>query len=205
MVVGRQVCVNSLLTIRSADPIILCMGLFHKNMTPAELGSLLYETLRAGVASDGNLSLNSLVRSLDAPGDDLDMQYAGEVMLGCMFGAILAVDRSSSSWLAEQIVAGMKTEFLRHVAEQGATPRQVVEWQDVLETRLQEFRDCLIGYEDLEPPWKLGRRFYWNIIGDDRYVALSIKIATLYILEARDVAQDLLNKHGPGVEVRAVP
>ena len=66
-----------------------------------------------------------------------------------------------------------------------------------MDAHFDEYRKCLEGYEGFEPPWKLGRLFLWNITGEEKYHAISIKIATLYLLEARDVCQSLINEHGP--------
>jgi hypothetical protein len=53
------------------------------------------------------------------------------------------------------------------------------------------------GYSGYEPPWKLGRQFYWSLVGNEDYAAMSIKIATLYLLAARDRVQHFLNECGP--------
>ncbi len=162
---------------------------------------MLYESLRAAMAAETELSVERVAGSLDLPTDELSDQYVGEVMIASMFGAALAIERSTWKWLGQQIEKGMVSEFLLHLREQGAADEQVNEWRDVLEARFSEYRTCLEGYEELEPPWKLGRQFYWNITGEERYVAMSIKIATLYILEARDAAQKLINQYGPTLTV----
>ncbi len=82
-------------------------------------------------------------------------------MVGAMFAASLAVERSGSRWIVEEILSGMRAEFLRHLNEQGALPGQVDEWERILFARSGEFREDLRGYDELEPPWKLGRRFLW--------------------------------------------
>lgn len=173
------------------------MRLFKKKLTPEELGGLIYEALRASMASEGGLSIQRYVDSLDKNMSDLHSQYVGEIMLGCMFGAILAIERSTSKWIAGRVYSGMKSEFFRHLQEQGATPPQITEWDMVILDHFQGYRKSLEGYEGFEPPWKLGRKFYWNVTGVEEYIAMSIKISTLYILEARDIAQKLLNEHGP--------
>ncbi len=177
------------------------MKLFRKNQTPEELGAKLYEALRAGMASETELSVERFVGSLDMPPDTLDEQYVGEVMIGAMFAAQLAVERSTWQGLARQISRGMYDEFLLHLREQGASPVQIAEWETVAAARFTDYRASLEGYEGFEPPWKLGRQFFWAIVGTKEYRALPIKIATYYLLEARNVAQHLMNQYGPTLVV----
>lgn len=177
------------------------MKLFRKHNTPEEIGGMIYEALRAGMASSGELAAEGLLRAIGKQKSDLHDQHIGEIMMGCMFGATLAIDRSTSRWMGRQIVIGMNREFLYHLEEQGATRNQAAEWEAIVEQRFQQFRDCLVEYEGFEPPWKLGRQFLWNLSGEEEYVALSIKSATYYLLQARDTAQAILNRHGPTVKV----
>ncbi len=173
------------------------MKLFRRRHTPEELGAILYESLRAAMASETDVSIDRLAGSLDLPTDELSEQYVGEAMIGSMFAASMAIERSTWKWTGQQIEKGMIGEFFLHLREQGATEEQIEEWRAVIDARFSEYRASLLGYEELEPPWKLGRQFYWNMIGDERYVAMSIKIATLYLLEIRDAAQKLMNQYGP--------
>lgn len=180
------------------------MALFRKHYTPAEVGAAVYESLRAAIAaSSGELSLTSLLDRIGGRRENLPQQHAGEVMVGALFAASLAVERSGARWIAEEILSGMRTEFLRHLKEQGALPEQVDEWERILFSRSGEFREDLRGYDELEPPWKLGRRFLWAFTGVEDYTALSVKHATLFLLAARDHAQTVLNACGP--LIRAVP
>ena len=178
------------------------MRLFKKQTTPANLGSILYEGLRAGMESDGDLSVKGFLRSWDQNVDTVTEQYAGEIMVGLMFGAVMAVERSASARVAGQILSGLRLEFLRHLEEQGANAIQRAEWETILADRFLGYRQCLEDYSGFEPPWKLGRQFYWNLIGAEEHVAMLIKISTLYLLAARDRCQELLNEHGPSVLVR---
>ncbi len=163
---------------------------------------MIYETLRAGMASSGDLSVRTLIENLDRTEADLHDQYVGEIMVGAMFGATLAVDRSMSPWVAEQVCSGMQQEFYCHLWEQGATEQQVLEWQVVLQERFREYKRCMEQYEGFEPPWKLGRQVFWNITGVQEYLAMSIKITTLYLLVARDAVQHVLNQYGPSIAVQ---
>jgi len=164
---------------------------------------MLYEKLRSGLESEGNLSLQDLIQHLGKERTEVDNQYAGEVMIGLMFAASLATERSASSWVTRQILEGMNVEFNRHLAEQGASEAQQQEWIAIMGNRFLAYKKCLEGYTGFEPPWKLGRQFFWNILGHEEHVAMSIKIATLFLLEARDECQELLNRHGPMLTTRA--
>jgi hypothetical protein len=173
--------------------------IFRKQLRPEDLGALLYEALRKGMESQGDLSLARFLESLDADPEELDEQYVGEAMMGLMFGGVLAIERSASRKVSEQILAGMKTEFLNHIAEQGASQIEQAEWDTIIASRFLEYRRCMEDYSGFEPPWKLGRLFYWNIVGRESFVAMSVKISTLYLLAARDMCQTMLNEHGPSL------
>ncbi len=179
------------------------MRLFRKHRRPEDLGAMVYELLRSGMESDGDLSIERYIQSLDKSPSDLDDQYVGDVMVGLMFGATLAIERSSPARVAEQITAGMKTEFLNHVIEQGADQIQKAEWETVIASLFLTYRKSLEDYSGFEPPWKLGREFFWSVIGEEEQVAMSIKISTLYLLAARDACQVLLNEYGPSLLVNA--
>lgn len=173
------------------------MKLFRKHTTPEELGARLYESLRSGMDSEEALSVQHLMDSFDLGVEERDENYRGEVIVGLMFAAVLAVERSATPRLVHQITAGMKAEFLSHLEEQGANPLQRAEWENVLAARFLDYRKSLEEYSGFEPPWKLGRAFYWNLLGEEVYAAMAIKIATLYLMAARDQCQRLLNELGP--------
>jgi hypothetical protein len=173
------------------------LKLFRKQLHPEELGAMVYESLRSGMESEDDLSMRRFVDNLDFGGDSPDEHYVGEIVVALMFGATLAIERSTPATVAQRIVSGMKTEFQKHLGEQGATAIQQAEWENVIASRFLEYRLSLEDYSGFEPPWRLGRQFYWNLIGQQDYHAMSIKIATLYLLAARDQCQELLNTHGP--------
>jgi len=180
--------------------------LFHrKHLLPDELGAMLYEMLRKHLESDGELSLERLLHSLDLEHDEARERYAGEVIVGLMFAATLAIERSTPQRVAQQIIAGMKTEFFQHLEEQGANILQKAEWEATVANTFLEYRTTLEGYSGFEPPWRLGRQFFWNLTRGEEYIAMSIKISALYLLAARDAAQDLLNQYGPTLSVHPHP
>src|SRR5436309_11493983 len=94
------------------------LRLFKKHIRPEDLGGLLYEELRKGMESNSDLSIDGFLRSLDRDLAEANEQYAGEIMVGLMFGAVMAIERSASVHVAEQIISGMKVEFLQHLEEQ---------------------------------------------------------------------------------------
>jgi hypothetical protein len=172
--------------------------LFRKNLTPEELGGVIYEKLRAHLASDDDLSIGALLRKLTRREEDLPEQHQGAIMIATMFGAVIAIERSTSRWIAKRITEGMHREFFAHLREQGASPEQVKDWEQIVDEHYALYRAALEGYEEGgEPPWRLGRQFLWNLIGAAEYVAAQIKEATLFLLQALDVAQSLMNKYGP--------
>lgn len=182
------------------------MRLFRRHYSAREVGALLYEALRAAIASpSGGLSIHVLLEHLERHQESLPVQHIGEVVVGAMFSASLAVERSVPRWMSGEIVSGMRDEFLLHLREQGATDRQVAEWESVFHERFREFAAELKDYDGLEPPWKFGRRFLWSVVAVQDYRALSIKHATMFLLEARDRAQELINAYGPHISPLTPP
>lgn len=156
---------------------------------------MLYEMLRSEGEGPGTLSMEGLVSSLGLEPEGPNR--LGEIMAGMLFACTIAAERSASPQTATLITAGARAEFMTHLLEQGADPVQRAEWDAVLAERMLSYRRILEATTGFEPPWKLGRAFYWNLSGQERYDALAVKVATLYLMEARDAAQRLLNEHGP--------
>jgi hypothetical protein len=178
------------------------MKLFRKHLTPEQLGAAIYEHLRAHLASDDDLSIGALLREIGRQEESLPEQHQGAIMIGTMFGAAMAIERSTSQWVSRRITEGMHREFTSHLREQGASPDQIRDWERIVSEQNQQYRATIEGFdEDLEPPWKLGRLFLWNIIGDEEYIASQIKSATMFLLAARDAAQSLVNKYGPSLVI----
>ena len=173
------------------------MKLFKKHFWPEELGALIYEALRMAVESDGALSLEKFVQSIVTAGVPENGQYEGEVMVGLMFAARMAIDRSTTQAIGESIALGITAEFRRHILEQGATKAQTGEWEMILTTRFQSYHRMIEADTSFEPPWKLGRAFFWNVTGNESYDAMAIKASTLYLMAAEDLSQNLLNEYGP--------
>jgi hypothetical protein len=175
--------------------------LFRRHVTPEDLGGMIYEGLRSRLATNGPFSVGTLVRRIGKSEADLPEHFVGVIMVGSMFGAVLAIERSTGRVTAERIIEGMLEEFFRHLHEQGASARQVREWKDILAEHFRVYRSSLEGYEGFEPPWKLGRQFLWGITGVEEFVAAAIKGATLHVLAAQEAAQDLVNRYGPALSL----
>ena len=178
------------------------MRLFRKHHTPAEVGAIVYETLRSSLAAaSGPLTIGHLLGLLGRAEGNMPEMHVGEIVCGAMFAASIALERSVPRWMAAEILRGMRDELSRHLHEQGAADDQVAEWERILDARSAAYRESLADYDGLEPPWKLGRAFLWNVTGERLYNALAIKHATHYILALRDRAQEAINAYGPTIEV----
>lgn len=173
------------------------MSPLRKHHTPEEFGALLYETVREAVAATRELSITGLLTGLELEDGRLSEQYEGEIVIACLFGATMALERSTPVVIRHRIVEGLQGEFIRHLGEQGASAEHCREWRKVFRAQFQEYAESLEGYEGDEPPWKLGRQFLWHLTGGRDHVARSIRHAATYLLQARDLAQQLINEHGP--------
>jgi hypothetical protein len=171
--------------------------IFQKNLRPADLGIVIYERLRREMQARDELSMNGLLTGLEVVPEELDEQHVGEIMIGLMFGATLAIESTASAMAAAQVVAAMKAEFINHLHEQGATTIQKAEWETVMADRFLTYRKCLDGYSGFEPPWKLGRAFFWHVINNELHIAMCVKICTLYLLAAKTTTSDILKEMGP--------
>jgi len=173
------------------------MSALRKHLTPEEFGALLYETVREAVVATRELSMTRLLTGLELQDGLLSEQYEGEIVIACLFGATLALERSTSAVIRLRIVEGLQEEFIRHLAEQGAHPEHCREWRRVFSAQFREYAECSEGYEGEEPPWKVGRHFLWHLTGRRDHLAGSVRHAALFLLQARDLAQQLINEHGP--------
>ena len=177
------------------------MRVFQRRKTPEAFGALLYEALRSGLSMPGPLSIEKFAGTLTGEGELLDDQHPGEIVVGAMYAATMAIDRSTDRPVADRIVAGMTGEFFRHLGEQGASSPEVGQWRSIMHAHFADYRDMLVGYEGLEPPWKLGRQLLWCLTGSEDHTAVAVRDATRFLLAVRDAAQELVNLHGPGLLV----
>jgi hypothetical protein len=171
----------------------------NKRLTPEELGVTIYELLRANLEADGRLSLQHLSEEVTTGDPEASEDNAGEAMIGCLFGAVLAIEHSTPPWICRRVRTGMETEFFRHLFDQGASAQQVEEWRAVQAERFLGYFRTLERYRGPEPPWELGRDFAWNLTGTEDPDDLVIRRATLFVLAARDLAQAHIDKHEPNL------
>lgn len=162
---------------------------------------MIYERLRTSMQSSDELSVNTLLAGLEVVPEELGEQYIGEIMIALMFSATLAIESHASPRAAHLVVSAMKAEFLNHLDEQGASAIQKAEWEAVLADRFLVYRKTLDGYSGFEPPWKLGRAFFWNLINSELHIAMCVKICTLYLLAARDMCIEMLKESGPRLQM----
>jgi len=179
------------------------MRILQRRKSPEAFGALLYEALRTGVSMPGRVSIEGLAGRLSEAGELLDDQHPGEIVIGAMYAATMAVDRSTQRPVADRIVAGMTGEFLCHLGEQGASSLEVGEWRSIMNAHFAEYRDVLIGHEELEPPWKFGRQLLWCLTGSENHTAVAVRDATEFLIAVRDAAQELVNMHGPSLILEA--
>lgn len=158
-------------------------------LTPEGAGAQLYEYLRREVVGDGVLSLDRLGEALQKCGTPLGDQREGEIIIGCMFAAVLAIEEVASASRRERFRTGLDGEFIRHLREQGADEEHVVEWRTILgEHFVDYFRSCE-GQTDPALPDALGKEFLWNLTGMEHDDATPIEIATTYLSAARAVSR----------------
>jgi hypothetical protein len=179
------------------------MSIFQRRKTPEAFGALLYEALRTGLTLPGPLSIDGLCAKLADEGEVLDDQHAGEIVIGAMYAAATAIDRSTQRGVADRIIDGMTGEFLRHLGEQGASALEIGEWRSIMHAHFADYRDVLLGYEGFEPPWKFGRQLLWCLTGSEDHAAVAVRDATVFLLAVRDAAQELVNAHGPALLIEA--
>lgn len=171
--------------------------MFKKRHTPEELGSLIYESVRTEMEGDSSLSIRYLIEELGKDEAQLQEQYIGVVMIAGIFGAVLAIERSTPPWVCRRIRTGLETEFFKHLFEQGASSQEVEEWRAVQIEHFLGYFKAIEGKNGGELPTELGWEFVWNLAGiedDDEIVS---QRAALYIMTARDHAQAIIDEHEP--------
>jgi hypothetical protein len=171
------------------------MHLFTK--TPQEMGVQLYEALRRELEPPGVLSVERLCNDLIEGGAIPHDQSTGEAMIGCLFAAVIAIESSAWRAHAAAIRTGAEAEFLRHLAEQGATAAQVEEWEAVMRDRFAEFFQCLDADASGALPESLGESLVLHLTGADDVTPYAALRATQYLTSARAKVRFLLDKAPP--------
>ncbi|MCC6396758.1 MAG: hypothetical protein IT282_07035 [Bacteroidetes bacterium] len=165
--------------------------------TPEETGKLLYEHLRQEITGPGILSMNRLREIFEEQLTGLGGQFEGELIIGCMFAAVLAIEETTHPPMGQAVRRGLEGEFQRHLREQGASEAQIEEWQVVLGEHFAEYFQSVQGNADPALPAALGREFVWNLTGVEEEHAGLIEASTVYLTAARIVARRLLRQHLP--------
>jgi hypothetical protein len=154
-----------------------------------EGGAQLYEYLRREVVGDGHLSMDRLAESLTRCNTPLGEQREGEIIIGCLFAAVLAIEELAPQALRERLRAGMDGEFLRHLREQGADEEHVVEWRTIMGEHFVDYYRSIEGHIGPALPAALGKEFLWNLTGVEDDDATPIEVVTSYLAAARAVAR----------------
>jgi hypothetical protein len=171
--------------------------MFARKHTPDKVGALLFEHLRGEVSGNGILSVDRLRESLLEGMPVVADQFEGEMMIGCMFAAVLAIEDTCHSPMREAVRRGLEGEFIRHLQEQGATVEQIEEWRVVLAEHFTEYFRSLEGHADPALPDALGREFLWNLTGVEEPDERLAETAAVYLTAARAVARRLLREYLP--------
>jgi len=171
--------------------------MFARKHTPEKAGVLLFEHLRREVSGDGILSLERLREALLEGMPVVADQFEGEMMIGCMFAAVLAIEDTCPTPMREVVRRGLEGEFIRHLQEQGATDGQVEEWRVVLADHFTEYFRSMEGQTDPALPSALGREFLWNLTGVEEPDVRLAETAAVYLTAARAVARRLLREWVP--------
>ncbi len=165
--------------------------------TPVETGTLLYERLRQEIAGQGILSMGRFRELFEEQVNGLGDQFEGELIIGCMFAAVLAIEETTHPPMGEAVRKGLEEEFQRHLREQGASEAQIEEWRVVLGEHFAEYFRSVQGHTDPALPPALGREFMWNLTGVEEENGGLIEASTVYLTAARIVARRLLRQHLP--------
>ena len=173
--------------------------MFKKKYTPEELGALIYESVRSEMEGDAELSIHYFIEELGKQESELQEQYVGVVMIACLFGAVLAIERSTAPWVCRRIRTGLETEFFKHLFEQGASDQEVEEWRAVQAEHFLGYFKALEGKSGGELPVELGWELVWNLAGVEDDDDLVAQRAALYVMASRDHTQRIIDEHEPNL------
>jgi len=171
--------------------------MFARKHSPEEAGVLLFEHLRREVSADGILSLDRLRESFLEVMPVVGDQFEGEMVIGCMFAAVLAIEDTCQAAMREDVRRGLEGEFIRQLGAQGATAEQIEEWRVVLGDHFSEYFQSMGQDPDPALPVALGREFLWNLTGIEEPDQRLAELSTVYLTAARAVARRLLRQHLP--------
>ena len=160
--------------------------------TAGSAGALVYEYLRREIIGDGLLSMERLGTTLERCHTPLGEQAEGEVVIGCMFTAVLVIEELAPPDLREEIRGGLDGEFIKHLEEQGADGEHIVEWRTILGEHFVDYFRSMEGHSGPALPDALGKEFLWNLTGVEEEDPAPIEVATAYLAAARAVARRVL-------------
>lgn len=158
-------------------------------LTPEGAGAQLYEYLRREVVGEGVLSLDRLGEALQKCDVTLGEQREGEIIIGCMFAAVLAIEELAGAGQRERLRTGLDGEFIRHLREQGADEEHIVEWRTILGEHFVDYYRSCEGHAGPALPFALGKEFLWNLTGMEDDDPAPIEIATTYLAAARALSR----------------
>jgi hypothetical protein len=157
-------------------------------------GALIYEYLRREIIGDGLLSMDRLGATLVRCHTPFGEQAEGEIVVGCMFAAVLAIEELAPPQLHEELRAGLDGEFIKHLQEQGADDVHIVEWRTILGEHFVDYFRSMEGHSGPALPDALGKEFLWNLTGVEEEDPAPIEVATSYMAAARAIARRVLRE-----------
>ena len=168
---------------------ILYVTMADEQVKAEEVGAQLYEFLRREVVGDGILSMDRLADTLLRCETPLGEQREGEIIIGCMFAAVLAIEELVPAMLRERVRTGLDGEFISHLREQGADDEHVVEWRTILGEHFVDYYRSVEGHIGPALPDALGKEFLWNLTGVEEEALAPVEVVTSYLAAARAISR----------------
>lgn len=149
-----------------------------------------------GLTSSTNLSCEAFIRRLGADSRKLSFQYRVEVLIGLLFSAALATVFEYAYLGFKGILNGIKSEFLRHAREQGATDENILQLDSLFMDRMCQYSTLLSNdpRDEERVLQDLSKQLYWNIVGCEEDNANAIVHAQQYLFAASTGTQAVLKE-----------
>jgi len=164
------------------------MATFKKKVSAQELGNIIYANTRYGVMlSDTPLSLETLMEKLEENQNELPPSYIFELLVGLLFGVLLAIEKEYQYPIAGEIMDGVRTEFIKHAKP--VTELKDNDFNSFIVKRFQEYSECMNNHSGAGPVFHLGTQYYWNIIGNKKESVTAPMSAGLYIFKATELVK----------------
>lgn len=154
-----------------------------KAVTAKELGTLIYQAVQMGLASSTDLSCEVFMKRL---GMDLANNGEAEIILGLLFSAGIATIFEYNYQSFKAILDGIRTEFLRHSKELGATQEDADHLDVLFIERMRQYSSFLSDKPEDEARilQNIARQYYANVTGSNEEHTLGIAEARSYLLAA---------------------